>query len=229
MPFPEHAVRAYYVSTLGGLRFVEARRPTGRRFGNEADARWTGFRGGLTTADRLDLLVRDADAEWPGAFSPRTVFAESTVAEDNAFSPSWPGLHPVEAAELWHNTLLRPEPRNLDLLLDAWAHAWELRLSPFALGPLTGFERLVFAGPSAIAAVLRVFLGRNDLAWTEQVTLVATPPAHRQLAALTTAVLNATKPTRVLTHPQAHDLVGRPVVSPDATPEDADAARRSAT
>jgi hypothetical protein len=84
---------------------LRARRPTGRRFGTEADARWNGFHGSLTIADRLDLLVRDADA----------------------------------------------------------------------------------------------------------------------------AVLNATKPTRVLTHHQAQDLVGRPVVSPDATPEDADAARRSAT
>lgn len=76
------AVRAYYRGALTGLRHVEARQPTGRRFGAEADARWASFRGDLTTADRIDLLIRDADAQWPGAFGARSVFARRAVAED---------------------------------------------------------------------------------------------------------------------------------------------------
>jgi hypothetical protein len=220
-------MRAFYTVALAGLRFVETRRPSGRRFGSEADARWAGFRGDLTTADRLDLLLRDADAEWPGAFGARTVFAEPAVAEDDAFGPAWPGLEPVDAEDVWRTTLAGPELRDLDALLSAWSRVWELSLSPVDVGALSTVDRLVVAGPSAIAAAIRAFVGRDDLAWTEQVTIVATPPAHRQLASFSTAVLNAAKPTTLMTHGQAHSLVGRAVVSVDAVPEDAAAARRS--
>jgi hypothetical protein len=220
-------VRAYYQTALSGLRFVEARRPSGRRFGADADARWAGFRGDLTTADRLDLMLRDADAEWPGAFGARTVFAEPAVANDEAFGPAWPGLEPVDAEEVWRTTLARTEPRDLDSFLAAWSQAWSVPLSPVDVGPLTTVDRLVVAGPLALAAALRAFVGRNDLAWTEQVTIVATPPAHRQLAWFATAALNATKQTTVVTHGQARSLIGRPVVSPDASPDDAAAAGRS--
>ena len=48
------AIRAYYSAALAGLRFLEQRQPTGRRFGPDADARWTNFRGDLATADRGD-------------------------------------------------------------------------------------------------------------------------------------------------------------------------------
>ena len=220
-------MRAFYTVALAGLRFVETRRPSGRRFGSEADARWAGFRGDLTTADRLDLLLRDADAEWPGAFGARTVFAEPAVAEDDAFGPAWPGLEPVDAEDMWRTTLAAPELGDLDALLSAWSRVWELSLSPVDLGALSAVDRLVVAGPSAIAAAIRAFVGRDDLAWTEQVTIVATPPAHRQLASFSTAVLNAAKPTTLMTHGQAHSLVGRAVVSVDAVPEDAAAAKRS--
>jgi hypothetical protein len=214
-------VRAFYVAAFAGLRFVEVRRPTGRRFGAEADARWAGFRGDLTTADRLDLLLRDADAEWPGAFGARSVFAERAVAEDDAFGPAWVSLEPVDAEEIWRSTLAtREPPRDLEGLLSAWTAAWDAALAPFAVGEITTVERLVVAGPSAIAATLRAFAGRTDLAWSEQVTVVATPPAHRQLAALGTAALNTTKPTNLFTHGQAHGLAGRVLASEDALPED---------
>lgn len=225
--FPPQDVRAYYASALAGLRFVEARRPTGRRFGKDADARWTGFRGDLTTADRLDVLLRDADAEWPGAFGARTVFAEPAVAEDDAFGPGWPGLDPVDAEEVWRTTLGAKEPRDLDSLLSAWSQGWGIVLARVNVGALTTVDRLVLAGPSAIASALHVFVGRSDLAWSDQVTIVATPPAHRQLASFATAVLNATKPTTLVTHGQAHDLVGRTAISSDAAPEDATATRGS--
>jgi hypothetical protein len=225
MPAPTVAeTRAYYTVALTGLRFVEVRRPTGRRFGSDADARWVGFRGDLTTADRLDLLLRDADAEWPGAFGGRTVFAEPAVAEDDAFGSAWPGLEPVDAEEVWRTTLAGREPRDIDGLLAAWSIAWGLSLSAIDVGALSTVDRLLIAGPSAIAAAIRAFAGRDDLAWTEQVVVVATPPAHRQLASFATAALNATKPTVVATHGQAHSLVGRAFVSPDAAPADAAAA-----
>jgi hypothetical protein len=220
--------RAFYAAALAGLRFVEARRPTGRRFGAEADARWAGFRGDLTTADRLDLLLRDADAEWPSAFGARTVFAEPAVAEDDAFGPAWSPPEPVGAEELWRTTLATREPSDLDGLLAAWGAAWGHGLAPFVAGEITTVDRLVVAGPAALAATLRAFVGRSDLAWSEQVTVVATPPAHRQLAALAAAVLNARGPTSLFTHGQAHGLVGRVLVSEDAAPDDAAAARRSA-
>ena len=215
--------RAYCQAALAGLRFVEARRPTGRRFGTEADARWAIFRGDLTTADRLELLLRDADAEWPGAFGARTVFAERAVAEDDAFGAAWTGLEPVEAEEVWRTGT---DARDLDALLAAWSRAWGLPLAPVEIGTL-GIDRLVLAGPSAAAAAIRAFAGREE-AWTEQVTIVATPPSHRQLAAFSTAVLNRAKPTTILTHEQARTLVGRAIVSPDAAPEDAAAAAKSA-
>lgn len=50
---------AYYRAALRCLQFVEQRKPTGRRFGPDADARWSQFEGELTTADRIDLMVRD--------------------------------------------------------------------------------------------------------------------------------------------------------------------------
>jgi hypothetical protein len=228
MRTPSHNdVRAYYGAALSCLRFVEARRPSGRRFGSEADARWAGFRGDLTTADRLDLLLRDADAEWPGAFGARTVFAEPAVAEDDAFGPAWAGLEPIDAEDLWRATLAAAEARDLDSLLAAWSRVWGLSIAAADVGALTAVDRLVVAGPSAVAAALRAFVGRDDLAWTEQVAVVATPPGHRQLALFSTAVLGAAKPTTVVTHGQAHSLVGRAVISPDATPEDTAVAGRS--
>ncbi len=85
-------------------------------------------------------------------------------------------------------------------------------------------ERVVVAGPSAIAATIEAFAAATDLDWTEQVTVIATPPAHRQLAALGTALLNATKPTRF-------DAAKNPtklILSADASPEDAARARELA-
>lgn len=226
LPTPSE-LRAYYTGALACLRFVEGRRPTARRFGTEADARWGTFRGDLTTADRVDLLLRDADADWVGAFGARTVFGEVPVAEEDAFGPGWPSLEPVDAEEVWRSALAGRAPGDVAALSRVWANAWGLALAPSSLAPIVTLDRFVVAGPSAIAALLLAFVGREDLAWTEQVTVVATPPAHRQLALFSTAVLGTPTPTRLVTHSHPGELVGRAVVSNDAAPADAETAARS--
>ena len=204
MAYPSSDVRAYYMAALAGLRYVEARRPTGRRFGAEADAKWSTFRGDLTAADRMDLLLRDADAEWPCAFGT-----------------GWPGLAPVEAEEVWRKGARLSAHADLDELLLDWSRAWETPLASFETGPITT-SALVVAGPSAIAAVIRAFVGRSDLSLSEQVTFVASGAGHRQLAALSTAIVGSAKAPKIVS---AGPVTGRPLVSDDAVAADAELAR----
>jgi hypothetical protein len=56
----------YVEGALRLLQYVETRRPTGRRFGADADARWSSFRGDLETVDHIELMIRDVDAECGG-------------------------------------------------------------------------------------------------------------------------------------------------------------------
>jgi hypothetical protein len=217
---PEQA-RSYYMTALAGLRLVEARRATGRRFGADADARWASLRGDLATADRIDLLIRDADAEWPGAFGARVVFAEPAVAEDDAFGPAWSPLPTVEADEIWLAALNEPSSAEPDPLFRVWSRVWGESLAPFEMKRPSPTDRFLVAGPSAIAATIRMFFGREDLAWSEQVTVVATPPSHRQLAALGGAILNTTRPPALYTSQQPFPAGGIVHVSKDAADEDA--------
>lgn len=218
-----NATHAYYEGALQALRFIEARHPTGRRFGEDADARWSSFRGDLALTDRIDLMIRDADAQWPGSFGARTVFARRAVAEDEPFGKGWEHLDPVGAEELWRRVLGEPEPKSPEEAIQAIAAAHALDLEPQAPGPVHPAEQLVVSGPNAIAGVILAFSGAKDLDWAEQVTVVATPPAHRQLAAFGGALLRATKRAAlILTHDEpAKPKVRTALVSADATPEDA--------
>ncbi|MBO6936771.1 MAG: hypothetical protein JJ863_17510 [Deltaproteobacteria bacterium] len=214
--------RAYYEAALTALAYVERRQPSGRRFGPEADARWTSFKGDLTTADRIDLLIRDADAQWPSAFGARTVFGKHSVAEDEPFGADWEPLDAVTAEEMWRARNEAPTPVTSKESLEATAAAWEVSLTPFDPGTIEAAEKLVVAGPSAVAATIAAFEAGSDLDWVDQVTVVATPPAHRQLAALAGAVLSATKPARIFTAKLADAKPGaRLLLSDDATEEDA--------
>jgi hypothetical protein len=168
-------IHAYYAAALSALRFVEARQPTGRRFGPDADARWSSLRGELTTADRLDLLIRDADAQWPEAFGARTVFATRGVAEDEPFGASWEPMPAVDAERLWRAALGEEAINEPRAVLDAVARAWGLTLRAFDPCEIGANDAPVVAGPSAIAATIEAFAGRSDLDWAEQVTVVATP------------------------------------------------------
>jgi len=221
---------AYYTSVLLGLQHVEARRPTGRRFGSEADARWASFRGELATADRIDLLVRDADTEWPGAFGPRTVFALRALREDEPFGAEWTPLEPVHAEELWRSVTAQSAPAGVGDVLGAVASQWDLSLSPFDVGgTVDASERLLVTGPSAIASLVAAFAEGTGLDWADQVVCLASPPGHRQLAAMAGAALRSSKPTTILSVDQVKDasaelLAGRRLVASDDA-DRADAAR----
>jgi hypothetical protein len=222
---------AYYRGALWGLKFVEGRRPTSRRFGADADALWKGFAGDLSPADRLDLLIRDANAEWPGAFGARTVFDRQAVAEDEPFGAGWEGLDGVGAAALWQELGADPAPTDARGLFAAVAASWDLKLASFDPGAIAPADRLVVVGPSAIAATAARFAEQRDLDWVDQVVCIATPPEHRQLAALAAAVVTATKPT-VLFSASAPKLPAaiaqrRLILSEDAAPDDRAAATRS--
>jgi hypothetical protein len=220
MPIPYAELTSYYRAARAALHFVESRRPAGRRFGLAADARWKAFAGGLNAAARLDLLIRDANVEWPGAFGARSVFAFDRVSEDDAFGPEWPGIEGVLAEELWRESA--PQAASPAEAFAAIAASWGVKLAPHFVPAVDAAERLWLAGPSAIAALAQAFAGRRDLDWAAQVTCVATPPAHRQLAAFAAAVADSSRPATLLagaaiTEPPKGVTV---IVSDDTAPAD---------
>jgi hypothetical protein len=212
---------AFYRTALLCLRFLEQRSPTGRRFGPDADARWSSFRGDLETSDRIDLLLRDADSEWPRAFAARVVFRLQGIADDEPFGPEWPGLTAVRGEDLWRGLAGEPLPSDLTTLLDRLAAAWDRPLQRPALPPIRPTTHLLLAGPGAIAATAEHFARATDLAWSDQVLVLARTPFERQLAALMGALLNSRLPTRLLAddEPTPSDFpVDHRVVSADADP-----------
>lgn len=221
--------RAYYQAALMGLRFVEARQTTGRRFGPDADARWSSFAGDLTASDRLDLLLRDADAQWPSSFGARSVFDLRAVADDEAFGADWESLDAVDANELWRSPEDASVAADATATLEAAASAWGLTLSSMGVGDIQPADRLVVVGPAAIAATASAFAAGTDLDWSDQVVCVATPPAHRQLASLSAALLNSGKPTDLRSATataNAGPSVGHRLIhSADADAADLEAAR----
>jgi hypothetical protein len=211
-----------YEASLRALRYVEARSPTGLRFGPDADALWRTFRGHLTASDRIDVLLRDADAEYPGSFGARVIFALRGVGEDDAFGPTWMHPAPTDADTLWRRIVSEPPPQDVPAVLDACARAWGLTIRAVDVSGLKPNSRLLIAGPSAIASAAAAFAGGKDLAWSDQVSCVASPPAHRQLAAVCAALLG-TKPTRFLHATEPLPADGRfdqRIVSEDADPAD---------
>ena len=83
---------AFYAAAVAGLRALDARERTARRFGPDADTRWSSFKGALTDADRIDLLLRDAAVTWGAAFSASEVFDLFGLAPDEPFGPDWKPL-----------------------------------------------------------------------------------------------------------------------------------------
>lgn len=218
----------YVEAALRLLQFVEQRRPTGRRFGADADARWSSFRGDLETVDRVELMIRDADAEWPGGFGARTIYGLAGVPEDEPFGSQWESLDPVAAEDLWRRVKGLPVPETPQAALEAIAAAWGLELEPHEVGDVGPNDKLVVVGPSAIAAAVQAFAAGEALDWADQVVVVASSPAARQLAASGTAILNAARTATILDAHHAHEPIrgARVVASADADPADRSAAER---
>ncbi len=193
---------AFYCAALHALRFCDAQDEQKRRFGPEADALWGSFSG--TTAslsgdsERIDLLLRDADAQWTRAFAPRVVFSLEGVADDEPFGPAWAGIEPLIARKLWTEISKQPAKPELISLIESIAKAWDIELSPVGAPAITPTSRFVVAGASAIATLIFAFAEGEDLAWAEQVLVVAERPAARHLAALASALLRSTGHTLLL-------------------------------
>lgn len=219
---------AFYAAALTSLRFVEQRNPTGRRFGEDADARWKSFRGHLGMADRIDLLLRDADNEFPGAFGARTAFALKGVSEDEPLGVDWTSLDPPAAEALWRKLVREQQPPgDVRGVLAAIAAAWELTLRPVALPAITPTSRLLLVGPSAVAQAIEAFAANTSaLRWSDQVVCIATPPGHRQLAASAAAILRSNRATALHASGDKVSLRGEQtlVESPDAHESDLAAA-----
>ena len=175
--------QAFYAAALVGLRALDSRERTPRRFGPDADTRWSQFRGALGTADRLDVLLRDAASTWGAAFSPALAFGLPGLAEDEPFGPDWKGLDDHLAQGLWSGS----SAANLE---DA-ARALGVVPSPVELPHLGATTRVIVAGGAALLAVAQRFAQNPGWSWTDQVLTVASRPESRQLAALAAVTLGA--------------------------------------
>jgi hypothetical protein len=222
---------SYYRGALSLLQFVEQRTQSRRRFGAEADATWKQFRGELTTADRIQLLLSDAHAQWPGAVGASNVCRLPGVSEDDAFGPDWQPLGGVEAEDLWRDVGKASPPGSVESALATIAAAWGLTLDATVTVPsVTPSSKVVVAGPSAVTALVQHFAQNTDLDWARQVTAIATSPAHRQIAAAVGVLLNLTVQVPLLASDAPVSKLPGAIkfISSDATPEDTALAKKMA-
>ena len=217
---------SFYAAAVAGLRALDARERKPRRFGPDADARWSAFKGSLTDADRIDWLLRDA-ASWGAAFSPSEAFDLFGLAPDEPFGPDWQPLSAVHARRAFTDAPTSLTPAELGRVL-------HIQAASISVPTLTASTRLVVAGGAALIAAAQAFTSPTGLSWSDQVLAIATSPAHRQLAALLAIVVGSAARTR-LARP-APDLqltlraagfaqVDQALVSPDAEPDCAAFAR----
>ena len=218
---------AFYGAAVLGLRALDARESTPRRFGADAEARWTQFAGALGAGDRIDILLRDAAGTWGAAFSPSECFGFFGLAADEPFGPDWGGIDDLAAKRL----LAEPDaPATLEHI----AYGLGVRAS-VPVPPVTLSTKLVVAGGTAIVSVAKVFAENRALSWTDQVVVVADKAAWRQLAGLAAVLLGARGRTALIRPTEGADSALRAagfahldaaVVSPDAEPEAAELARK---
>jgi hypothetical protein len=210
MSATQSARDTYYAAAAVGLRALEARDGRGRRFGADADARWSRFKGKLHDGDRLQMLLRDAASPWPHGFSASRVFQLEGVALDEPFGPTWTTPAPSLGRRLLDDTA----PPSLDTA----AAALGIRREPVPIPPVRAGTRLVVAGGAAILAAARAFQARDDVDWGTQVTVVADSPAHRQLAGLAGVFIGADQPCPVITSADELPPGGTRIASSDAEP-----------
>lgn len=219
---------AFYSAAVLGLRALDARETTARRLGPDAEARWAQFAGALGAGDRLDILLRDAAGKWGAAFSPSECFGLFGLAHDEPFGPDWGGIDSPAAKRLLIDV-------SDAVTLDQVATALGVKPIPVVVPALTPSTKLVVAGGGAVVAVAKAFADNRALSWTDQVVVVATMPAFRQLAGLGAVLLGARGRTALVRPTGEADGVLRSVgfahldaavVSPDAEPEAAEFARK---
>jgi hypothetical protein len=220
----------FYAAAVVGLRALDRRDSTARRFGPDADTRWASFKGALNDSDRIDFLLRDAAVTWGVGFAPAEAFGLFGLSPDEPFGPDWQPLSSASARRYLEGDTTIVGPEELGKLMGVTVGAVQLP-------SITASTRLAVAGGSAMVAVARAFDERRDLSWSDQVLAVATTPVHRQLAGLLAVIVGAAARTR-LTRP-GDDLRSNlkaagfaqldiAVVSSDAEPDCADFARRAA-
>lgn len=184
MQIPSRDQESFYRSAILGLRALDARERIPRRFGADADARWAQFAGSLGAGDRLDILLRDAAGTWGAAFSPSECFGIFGLAEDEPFGPDWTGLDDQAAKRLFASS-------DGASTLDRAAEALGVKPAAVTVPPVTAGTKLAVAGGGAVMAVAAAFAKDSALSWTDQVVVVASQPAHRQLAGLAAVILGA--------------------------------------
>lgn len=221
---------SFYAAAVAGLRALDARERSPRRFGADPDTRWSAFRGNLNDADRIDMLLRDAATTWGAAFSPAESFGLFGLAPDEPFGPDWQPLGSTAA----RRALAEPARATSAAVI---AGLLSLNLAPVSVPLLTPSTRVAVSGPSAMVALAGVFAGQQNLSWSDQVLAVASAPAHRQLAALLAIAVGAASRTRLVR--PSDDLrttlkgagfaqIDLAVVSADADPSGATFAQRAA-
>jgi hypothetical protein len=219
---PEPQARsAFYAAAVLGLRALDARESTPRRFGTDAEARWEQFAGSLGAGDRIDILLRDAAGTWGAAFSPSECFGLFGLADDEPFGPDWGGIEDLAANRL----LAKGGASNT---LEQIAVELGLKVADVPVPAITSSTKLILAGGDAMVSVAKVFAESPALSWTDQVAVVAARPALRQLAALAAVCLGARGRT-VLVRPSedaesalratGFSHLDAAVVSDDAEPE----------
>ena len=227
-PLTPQALSAFYGAAVLGLRALDARESTPRRFGSDAEARWKQFAGALGAGDRVDILLRDATGTWGAAFSPSECFGFFGLADDEPFGPDWSGIDDKTAKLLLADL---DAPATLEYIADGLG----VKAASIPVPPITSSTKLVVAGGTAIVSVAKAFTANKALSWTDQVVVVADKPAWRQLAGLAAVLLGARGRTTLVRPAEGAESVLRAagfahidaaVVSPDAEPEAAELARK---
>jgi len=183
-------LEGFYAAAVAGLRALDARERAPRRFGAEADARWSSFKGALTESDRIDLLLRDASVTWGAAFSPAEAFGLFGLAADESFGPDWPSLAPPNGGWFETGNSEPPTPAQVAIRLGVASRDVEIP-------PLSPSTRLAVAGGAALVALAEAFSVQPELSWSDQVLAIATAPSHRQLAGLMAILTGSASRTRV--------------------------------
>lgn len=225
---PMHQDRAaFYGAAVLGLRALDARETTPRRFGADPGARWAQFAGALGAGDRIDILLRDAAGTWGAAFSPSECFGFFGLADDEPFGPDWGGIDDQAAKRLLADL---EAPATLENV----AHALGLKAVSVPVPAVSPSTKLVVAGGAAITSVAKLFAANKALSWTDQVVVIAEKAAWRQLAGLAAVLLNARGRTALVSPTEGAEKLralgfahlDAAVVSPDAEAGAAELARR---